>query len=106
MLIDLKSLQLKHVLQVDIDTMKKDFKSKEVYGALAGAMKLAELSGSPGIRNATAAEKNRISGRKSFKSKFIGSIDSSENGVSGGGGGGGAGSNPTVRAKLLLEKIV
>lgn len=90
------------MFQVDIDTMKKDFKSKEVYGALAGAMKLAELSASPGIRNGTAAEKNRISGRKSFKSKFIGSIDASENGDSGTG----TGSHPATRAKLLLEKIV
>ena len=92
------------MFQVDIDTMKKDFKSKEVYGALAGAMKLAEISGSSDIRNATGAEKNRISGRKSFKSKFIGSIASSENGDSGTGSG--SGSNPAIRAKLLLEKIV
>ncbi len=59
--------------QIDVDTLKKDFKSKEVYGALAGAMKLAEISGTGSAEiRAASADKARCRIRNTF---FFTSMD-------------------------------
>lgn len=84
--------------QIDFDTLKKDFKSKETYGALSGAMHLAEIGGSVNIRPTG----NRATGSRSFTSKFIGNFSSvNEESVEKA-----ADSTPATRAKQLIEKIV
>ncbi len=90
-------------LQIDFDSLKKDFKSKETYGALAGAMYLAEIGGKMPIR--ARGSGTRVSGKRSFTSKLLGSyssgkeepVEKHEEVL---------GSTPASRAKALIEKIV
>ena len=66
---------------------------------MAGAMNLAVKSGNENV----PVDKNRISGRKSFKSKLIGSFGSAENGDVTDSGKWQASAS---RAKSLVKKII
>ena len=54
---------------IPYDTLKKDYKKKEVYGCLAGAMYLASLVGP---QTASAVVTRRASGKRVFESKILG----------------------------------
>ena len=87
------------------DDLKTDFKAKELYGCLAGAMFLVgvspdlRISGMDGGDSKNRAFNKRSSGKRVFESKIVGQMGKTDKRVY-------EASSPALRAKALIRKAM
>ena len=87
------------------DDLKTDFKAKELYGSLAGAMFLVGVSpdllgsGMDGGDSKNRSFNKKSSGKRVFESKIVGQIGKTDKRVY-------EASSPALRAKALIRKSI